>query len=322
MTSLRRLGATDVDITPIGLGTMQFAGRGPVTFSFPPLETETSNAVVRAALDGGINWFDTAEMYGRGQSERALSTGLQTAGVKPGSVVVATKWIPFGRTASSIGRTIGDRLDALQGYPIDLHQIHQPFGSLSSIQSEVDAMADLAESGRIRHVGVSNFSAAQMERAYLQLKKRGLVLASNQVQISLLHRSIETNGVLAAARRLGITLIGYSPLAQGLLTGRFHDDPEAIRKVPRGRRFAIGAFRPNFLSRTAPLITKLHQIADAHEVKPGQVALAWVISNYGDIVVCIPGASKPEQATELAAVMDLKLSDDELAALNEAAPER
>ncbi|MBO0811400.1 MAG: aldo/keto reductase [Microlunatus sp.] len=318
MPQLRRLGSTDVEITPIGLGTMQFANRGPITATFAPLPADISNAVVQAALDGGITWFDTAEMYGRGLAERALTSGLKAAGAEPGSVLIATKWIPFGRTASSIGRTIGDRLEALQGYPIDLHQIHMPYGSLSPLRAEIDAMADLAEAGKIRHIGVSNFSAAQMERAHLQLARRGLVLASNQVQISLVHRSIETNGVLAAARRLGITLIGYSPLAQGLLTGRFHDDPEAIRRVPRGRRFGIGGIRPGFLSRTAPLITALRRIADDHGAKPAQIALAWLINNYGDNVVGIPGASKPTQAAEIAEAMTIELSKAELAALNEA----
>ena len=317
MTELRRLGSTELQITPIGLGCMQFSVGGPAGLIYPGMTADPATEIVRAALDGGINWFDTAEMYGNGRSERLLSGALQTLEVEPGSVGIATKWVPFGRRASSIVRTIHDRLDALQGYPIDLYQIHMPVGSFSSIEAQIDAMADLAESRRIGHVGVSNFSAGQMELAQLRLQKRGLVLASNQVQISLLHRAIETNGVLAAARRLGVTLIGYSPLRQGILTGRFHDDPAALRSVPIMRRLTTGLIDRRLLNRTAPLINELHRIAADHDVKPAQVALAWVISNYGDTVVCIPGASKPSQATEIAAVLDLKLSDAERATLSE-----
>lgn len=317
MTELRQLGSTGLQITPIGLGCMQFSVSGMAGRIYPGMAQDTATEIVKAALEGGINWFDTAEMYGHGQSERLLSSALRACGVKPGAIRIATKWLPFGRRASSIGQTIHDRLDALQGYPIDLHQIHHPMGSFSTLEAQIDAMADLAENNRIGHVGVSNFSAGQMELAQRRLQQRGLVLASNQVQISLLHRAIETNGVLAAARRLGVTLIGYSPLRQGILTGRFHDDPTARRSAPIMRRATTGLIDKRLLDRTAPLIKQLQRIAADHDVKAAQVALAWVINNYGDTVVCIPGASKPSQAAELAALLDLKLSDTELATLSE-----
>lgn len=320
MAEPRQLGNTGVAITPIGLGCMQFSVSGPAGWVYPGMPQDRATEIVKAALDGGINWFDTAEMYGRGKSERLLSTALRSLDVEPGTVGIATKWLPFGRRASSIVRTIHDRLDALQGYPIDLHQIHMPRGSFSSIEAQIDAMADLAEAKQIGQVGVSNFSAGQMELAHLRLQKRGLVLASNQVQISLLNRSIETNGVLSTARRLGITLIGYSPLQQGILTARFHDDASSLRSLPFLRRLLGGLFDPRTLSRSEPLIKQLRRIADDHKVKPGQVALAWVITNYGDTVVCIPGASKPSQAAESAAVLDLELSRAELTALNDATP--
>lgn len=320
MTEFRQLGRTGVPITPIGLGCMQFSVGGPAGLVYPGMAQDRATEIVGAALRGGINWFDTAEGYGNGRSERLLSGALRSLDIPPGSVRIATKWTPWARRSSSIALTIHNRLDALQGYPIDLHQIHMPIGSLSSLESQVDAMADLAETSRIGHVGVSNFSAGQMELAHIRLQKRGLVLASNQVQISLLHRDIETNGVLATARRLGVTLIGYSPLRQGILTGRFHDDPDALRSLPLARRLMIGGSGRRLLRRTEPLISELRRIADVHGVRPGQVALAWVINNYGDTVVCIPGASKPSQAAESAAVLDLELSEAELAALNEATP--
>jgi len=313
-TRLRRLGRTDIEISPIGLGCMQMGGRGLTERLFPAMPQETATEIVRTALDGGITWLDTAEMYGQGQSERALSTALHTLGVPPGSVRVATKWTPLGRTASSIGRTIGDRLAALQGYPIDLHQIHMPH-ALSSLDAQVDAMADLADAGLVGSIGVSNFNARQLERAALRLAARGHALASNQVQISLLHRGIETRGVLKVAEKYGITLIGSSPLRQGLLTGRFHEDPGALAALPPLRRLMLGGRRA--VARSAPLVHELSAVAAAHGVPPAAVALAWVITRYGDTVVCIPGATSPRQAAANAEVMDLRLTEAELAALDE-----
>lgn len=316
-STLRRLGSTDIEISPIGLGCWQMGGGGMTGQVWSKLGQQTATEIVQTAIDGGITWCDTAEAYGNGRSERMLSTALTDSGIAPGTVRIATKWRPTGRRAANIGRTIEDRLNALQGYPIDLHQIHMPYGSFSSLDAQLDAMADLAEAGKIGQIGVSNFNAAQLERAHLRLQARGLVLASNQVQINLLHRDIETNGVLATARRLRISLIGYSPLRLGILTGRFHDAPESLARLPRGRWLMMGGFQRGMLARTQPLIDELRRIADSHGVKPAQIALAWVINNYGNTVVCIPGASKPAQAAESAAVLDLRLTDSELAALND-----
>ncbi|MCI2420187.1 aldo/keto reductase [Saccharopolyspora sp. K220] len=310
----RRLGTTQIEISPIGLGCLQFAGRGLAAqfYSSPEAITE----IVRTALDSGINWFDTAEMYGRGGSERALTTALHELGRSPGEVVIATKWSPAMRIASSIHRTIEDRVAALQGYPIDLHQIHLPHGGFSSIERQVRAMAELSRAGRIASVGVSNFSARQMERASEVLRSYGLALASNQVQISLLKRDVERNGVLATARRLGVTLIAYSPLRSGVLTGKFHDDPALVKAMPRIRRLLSG-LSERALVRTAPLIDELRAIAEAHGASIGQVALSWLISFYGNTVVAIPGATKPHQAKESAAAMNLRLTDQQLTRLDE-----
>ncbi|MFC7590684.1 aldo/keto reductase [Nonomuraea antimicrobica] len=234
----RRLGRTDIELSPIGLGCMQFSGtRNVVRWMIRPIDQETVTSVVRAALDGGVNWFDTAEMYGQGQSEEALAAALKTCGIAPGEVTVATKWAPLGRTAADITRTIGDRLRHLGGFPVGLHQIHMPTGSWSSIPAQLKAMAALLKSGEIRSVGVSNFSARQLVLAHRVLAAEGVTLAANQVRINLLHRNVERDGVLDAARRLGVTLIAYSPLQGGLLSGRFHDDPALVRSQPVMRRF-------------------------------------------------------------------------------------
>jgi aryl-alcohol dehydrogenase-like predicted oxidoreductase len=311
----RELGRTGIQVSPIGLGCMQFSGRGLVAATlFPPIPQVQMDAIVKTALGGGISWFDTAEMYGRGRSEHALSSGLTHLGVKPGDVTVATKWAPLGRTAKSIERTIDDRLSALEPFPVDLYQINMPYGSFSSVRSQVRAMGRLAGAHEIGTVGVSNFSARQMEIAHAELAKRGIILASNQVQINLLHRQIESNGVLDTARRLGVTLIAYSPLRSGILTGRFHDDRSLVAKMPRMRR---ALFSDKNLDRTAPLIDALREIAAAHSATISQVALAWLTTYYGDTVVAIPGASKPHHAEEAAGAMQVNLSEDETQQLAE-----
>jgi len=312
----RRLGKTDIAVTPIGLGCWQFSeGAGPLGNYWPALPEAVANEIVAKSLAGGINWFDTAEAYGFGRSEQALSRALQAAGKKPGEVVVATKWFPLLRIAASLEVTIRDRLDALAPFPIDLHQVHQPFG-LSPVEAEMDVMADLVAARKIRSAGVSNFNAARMRRAHAALAARGLCLASNQVKYSLLDRRIEKNGVLAAAKELGITVIAYSPLEQGLLSGKFHDDPELLKKISGPRKWLPG-FRAASLGRSQRLIDELKLIAAAHGVTPSQIALSWLVNFHGDTVVAIPGATKSRHVEENVGALVVKLSGLELRRLDE-----
>jgi len=312
----RRLGRTDIEITPVGLGCWQFAqGANFVGRVWETLPEATIRGVVEAALKAGVNWFDTAEAYGNGRSEQKLSEALGSLGVKPGTVVIATKWQPFLRTASSIGATIDRRAECLGPYPIDLHQVHNP-ASFSPIPAQMKEMAKLFKAGRIRAVGVSNFSAKQMQAAHDALAAEGIVLASNQVRYNLLDRGIETSGVLETAKRLGVTIIAWSPLAQGLLTGRFHEDPGAMSKVSGIRRM-MNRLGPRTLERTRPLVDELRAVARAHGAAVAQVALAWQTSFHGDTIVAIPGASRPAQAEQAAAAAELRLSDRELSKIDE-----
>jgi aryl-alcohol dehydrogenase-like predicted oxidoreductase len=280
-----------------------------------PIGQESIDAIVGAALKGGIGWFDTAEGYGNGRSEQALAAALRANNVAPGDVVIATKWSPFFRTARSIGETIGTRTSSLGEYPIDLYQVHNPM-SFSPIPAQMREMTKLLRAGTVRAVGVSNFTARQMEQAHAALAAEGIVLASNQVRFNLLHRRIEGNGVLEAAKRLGITIIAWSPLAQGVLTGRFHEDPKLIGKLSRMRRL-MSRLSPAGLARTAPLIEELREVARAHGASVAQVALSWEVSFHGDTVVAIPGASRPAQAEQSAGAMGLRLSEKELARIDE-----
>jgi aryl-alcohol dehydrogenase-like predicted oxidoreductase len=309
----RRLGVTDIEVTPIGLGVMQFAGgAGLFGKAFPALSREEKNQIVQTALDGGINWFDTAELYGFGRSEQGLSAGLKAAGKQDGDVVIGTKWFPIFRTARNIKKTIHDRIRYLDGYSIDLYMVHQPW-SFSSIEDQMDAMADLVEAGHIRLVGVSNFNESQMRRAHAALAKRGLPLVANQMEYSLLDRRIEANGVLAAAKELGVTITAYTPLGYGLLTGKYHKNPELLEQASPIRRRML----KRDLEQTRPLVEALEEIGMNYNVTPGQIALNWVIHFQGETLVTIPGATKAHQVEQSAGAMKFKLSDAEMARLDE-----
>jgi aryl-alcohol dehydrogenase-like predicted oxidoreductase len=313
---LRQLGKTQIKVTPIGLGCWQFSDGGSLIGNFwATLQQETINQIVKTSLENGINWFDTAEAYGGGRSEKALATALQSTGVKPEKAIIATKWLPVGRFASSILKTVDTRLEKLDPYPISLFQIHQPT-SFSSVENQVKAMADLLVAEKIMAVGISNFDRMKMQRAYDALKAEGFVLASNQMRYSLLDRSIEKNGVLDFAKANNITIIAYSPLAQGILTGKFHDNPELVRSLSGFRKYLPGFRRANIL-KSQPLINELKIIAAKYKVTPAQVALNWVINFHGDTVVAIPGASSVKQAQQNAAVMKFALSKGELTRLDQ-----
>jgi aryl-alcohol dehydrogenase-like predicted oxidoreductase len=314
-STLRNLGPTGLKITPIGLGCWQFSrGQGLGGKYWTYLDQSQVDEIVRLSLECGLNWFDTAESYGAGESERALSRALRAAGRRPGEVVIATKWMPLFRRASSILKTIDVRLKNLDGFPIDLYQVHNPY-SFSRVEREMKAMAELMKEKKIASVGVSNFSAKRMRRASSELKKHGLSLASNQVRYSLLDRRIEANGVLDAARDLGTTIIAYSPLAQGILSGKFHDDPELIKKRSGYRKY-MRAFKKGGLEKSLPVVQVVRELAVHHGVTPSQVALSWVVNNQGPLVVAIPGATSAEQARDNAGAMDVRLSREDLERLS------
>ena len=280
---------------------------------WPKLEDDLINNIIKTSLDGGINWFDTAEVYGNGASENALARSLTFNGKKPGQIMVATKWWPMFRTASNILKTIEQRIDALAPFPIDLYQVHQPWG-FSNEKSEMEAMTRLVKENKIRYVGVSNFSAVQMRSAWETLQKNGIQLVSNQVRYSLLDRKIESNGILQTAKELGISVIAYSPLAQGLVTGKFHENPGLLKNI--GMRKHSSQFKPGRLERSRPLIETIRKFANKYEVSTSQIALNWLIYSHGDTVVAIPGATKESHARENTGTLNFRLSAEDLALLD------
>ena len=310
------LGSTGLRVSPIGLGCWQFSdGRGLAGRYWPSLPQQTVRDIVRVSLAAGITWFDTAEVYGKGASETALATALRELDVPRARYVLADKWFPALRCARSIRRTFPRREEALLGLGIDLHQIHHPF-SFSSVEKQVEQMGRLVVEGRVQSVGVSNFSEPLMRRAHAGLVSAGVPLATNQVRYSLIDRAIERNGVLGAASELGITIIAYSPLGQGILTGKYHEGADIRASV--GPRRWMRRFRPDGLQATRPLVELLHATAAAHDAVPAQVALAWVVQRHGTRIVAIPGATSVAQAESNAAALRIHLTADEITELDAA----
>ncbi len=308
---LRRLGHSRIKLTPLGLGTWQFSqGRGLVGSFWPRLDDEVIAQIVQAAWRGGIHWFDTAEIYGHGASEEALSRALHSLGIVAGDALIATKWWPVGRTYRSLATSIPRRLQALNGYPVTLYQIHQPW-ALSSLKDQARALIHLLQEKLVSGVGVSNFSARAMREMAHRLNDAGFPLASNQVRYNLLDRSIERNGILSEAQDLKVAIIAYSPLQQGILSGKFHQPGVH----PAGLRRWSPRMSPGYLARSEPLVNLMQEIGQRYHKTVSQVALNWIITAHPEMLA-IPGATKPEQAQHLADTLSFRLSWDECETLS------
>jgi aryl-alcohol dehydrogenase-like predicted oxidoreductase len=308
-----RLGRSDLEVPRLGVGAMTWgspSGRsrwGPAKLAYGgPSGPEEERRAFEASLSAGVDFFDTAAMYSGGASERRL--GELAEGRR---VVIATKFPPGWRSrAEALPDALDQSLARLRRGAIDLYQHHFPSRRVS-IPSLMGLMADAVEAGKVRAVGVSNYSAAQLRAAHRVLARRGIPLASNQVEYSLLHRAPEVNGVLDACRELGITLIAYQPLAQGALTGKYRpgDRPRGIRRFGR-------YYRGEGLSKAQPVVALLREIGEGYSRTPAQVALRWLIEQDG--VLPIPGAKNGEQAASNAQALSFTLADAEIQALDRA----
>jgi len=310
MADLIPLGKTDISISPLGLGTWQWGDRMMWGYGKTHTDNDLHDAF-QVSLQSGITFFDTAEVYGKGRSEQLLGACLQEARQSPlvAPLVVATKFMPYpwrlqkGMLLSKLRASLA-RLGLER---VDLYQIHWPFRPVP-IETWANALADAVEAGLTRAVGVSNYNSTQMLRAHTALSKRGVPLASNQVEFHLLNPRFERDGLLKLCRELGVTLIAYSPLAKGMLTGKYTPQTR-----PPGLRSYL--FRRARLGKIQPLIQLLRAIGDAHDGKsPAQVALNWVICKGA---VPIPGAKNARQARDNAGALGWRLSEAEIAALDE-----
>jgi len=300
------LGNTEIQISPLGIGTWAWGDRFFWNYG-SDYNAEDVRSAFTAAVEAGVNFFDTAEVYGMGRAERFLGE-LAAQAAEP--VVIATKFFPFPWRVrrAAMKRALRLSLKRLGRESVDLYQIHFPWPPRSP-DFWVRALGEVVQEGLAKAAGVSNFNAEQMRRAHAILAAQGIPLASNQVHYSLLHRDPETNGVLAACKELGITLIAYSPLEMGLLTGKY--SPENPPRGIRSRRYSKA-----YLARIQPLIGLMREIGRAHGSKtPAQVALNWVICKGA---VPIPGAKNARQAESNAGALGWRLTEDEVAALDNA----
>jgi aryl-alcohol dehydrogenase-like predicted oxidoreductase len=304
------LGSTGISISPLGVGTWQWGSRVVWGYGTGEYSDADLAAGFRESLQAGLNLFDTAEAYGSGRSEVLLGTFVRAAG-QP--VVVASKFMPFPWRLSrkSLRRALRRSLERLGLARVDLYQMHFPTPPIP-IETWVDALADAVQEGLVRAAGVCNYSTAQMLRAHEVLARRGVPLAAVQVRYSLLARQPETTGLLAACRDRQITLIAYSPLAQGILTGKYtpQNPPPGVRGLIHGR----------VLERVRSLTALLREIGQGHGGKtPAQVALNWLLCKGA---VPIPGAKNAHQARENAAALGWHLTEQEVAVLDEASAQR
>jgi aryl-alcohol dehydrogenase-like predicted oxidoreductase len=267
---------------------------------------EEEQLAFEASRSAGADLFDTAAMYSGGASERRLGELAEDK-----SVVIATKFPPGWRsTAEALPGALDQSLGRLRRRTIDLYQHHFPSRRIS-IPTLMGFMADAVEAGKVRAIGVSNYSAAQLRTAHAALAERGIPLASNQVEYSLLHRAPEVNGVLEACWELGITLIAYQPLAMGVLTGKYRpgDRPKGIRRFGR-------YFRGDGLEKAQPVVALLQEIGERYFKTPAQVALRWLIER--ESVLPIPGAKNGRQAAGNAEALSFSLVAAEMQALDRA----
>ncbi len=307
------LGKSNVQVPRLGIGAMTWGDPSGLA-RFNPAKLAYGSAhgfeeekhAVEVSLENGVTLFDTAEMYSGGASEARL--GELTEGK---DVLIATKFPrSFFSHADAMPRELDASLLRLKRKSVDLYQHHFPSQRVSILEL-MELMAQAVEAGKIRAVGVSNYSAEQMRIAHAVLAKHGIPLASNQVQYSLLHRQPETNGVLDTCRELGITLIAYQPLASGALTGKYLGETR-----PTGLRRFMPYFRKSSLESVKPVINLLKEIGDRYGKTPAQVALRWLIEN--DSVLPIPGAKNAKQAASNAGALTFSLESAEIEALNQA----
>lgn len=302
-----RIGRSPLEVTPLGVGCWAWGDRRFWRYGDDLGPRDVVDAF-DASCAAGLDFFDTAEAYGAGKSEQFVGWLVRRSG-RP--LVVATKYAPVsGRGGpGAIPKGLARSLERTGLPHVDLYQIHWPDRDEVPIGPTMDVLADLVESGRIRAVGVSNFRVGEMREAHAALARRGVPLASNQVHYSLLHRSPEVDGVLEACRELGVTLLAYSPLEQGLLTGKY-----TLDAIPLGPRADTASFARSNVAAATPVVAALRELAVMHRVEPAAIALAWCLRKRD--VLPLAGAKTGAQAAANAVALAVELSETDMARLD------
>ncbi len=298
-------GAHFLDNIEMGLGAWSWGDRIYWHYGHGYTDDDIAEAF-RASLAAGVNLVDTAEIYGSGRSEHLLGKFLKNTSLP---VFVATKFfpMPYRFTKSSVVRAMRGSLERLGLDHVDLYQLHFP-SPVVPIETYVQGLALVVQAGLAKSVGVSNYNIEQMERAVKTLSKHAIPLASNQVEYNLLDRAAETSGLLDRCKQTGVRLIAYSPLAMGMLTGKYTS--ETPPAGPRARKYAA------ILKDLPALISLMTEIGKGHGDKtPGQVALNWVICKGG---LPIPGAKTAAQAQQNDGAIGWRLTPEEVLALDAA----
>lgn len=311
-TDLRTLSNSDLQLTRIGFGAWAIGG-GNWEFAWGPQDDSESIAAIHRALDLGVNWIDTAAIYGLGHSEEIVGKALKSTSHKP---LVFTKcsmrWHP-DRTiyrslkADSLAEEVDNSLRRLNVETIDLYQIHWP-DPADQIEEGWQALAKFKEQGKIRYIGVSNFNVEQMQRA-----QKIAPITSLQPPYSMLRRAIEAE-ILPFAQANNIGVINYSPMVSGLLTGKMTAERAASLPADDWRRRNV-EFKEPRLSRNLRLVELLREIGSAHNVSPGVVAVAWTL-HHPAITAAIVGGRSAEQVEGLAPALEFRLGEDEFARIN------
>ena len=309
----RQLGNSDLHLTSIGYGAWAIGG-GNWEFAWGAQDDNESVKTIERALDSGINWIDTAAIYGLGHSEEVVAKALKNSPHKP---YVFTKcsmrWFPDRRIyrslkAGSLQEEIEDSLRRLRVDVIDLYQIHWP-NPEDEIEEGWETLARFQQEGKVRHIGVSNFNVEQMKRV-----QKIAPITSLQPPYSLLNRKIEDE-ILPFCAENHIGVINYSPMVSGLLTGKM--TAERIKNLPEDdwRKRSANFIEPK-LAKNLQLVELLREIGKAHNVEPGVVAIAWTL-RHPVVTAAIVGARRPDQVDGVLPAATFRLSEREIAKIEE-----
>ncbi len=300
----RRLGRTDLEISEIGLGVWAWGakrvwGYGKA-YGHDDLERTWWKAV-----ESGVNFIDTASVYGNGESERIVGEMLAQTEEE---MVIATKYFPLHLLSRSIRGAARRSIERLGLKEVDLYQVHWP-NPFMSLRGTMREMERLVREGLVRHIGVSNFNIEQLEAARSYLSREDVV--SNQIHYNLIKRKPERTGMVEHARKEGVTIIAYSPIAMGMLTGKYGpgNRPGGIRRF--NSRFSKGNLR-----RVAPFLQVLEEVGKPECRTKAQTSLAWLLKDPN--VVVIPGAKNPRQLEENVGARECSLRQDEMDLLESA----